>query len=548
MKKLYYLIVLALILGLVLTGCTFLSNIGQTPATEQSGIAYLTRATEDVPDEITLFAGQDIPVGTVEVWDDTVELTVKYNVPAPWCITETHLHVSIDLQDIPVNKKGNPIPGHFEKNDEHDCVHEVTYTYILEDKGWVLCEDLYIAAHAVVVKQLTDGGCAAYVHESSQGTERDGSSIQTDRSEPANALGSIDNSFFSLGFVDETSGGNIVLEFENYVGTSLNVVEQSPGTIWRGTGYPLEQAEVWVSANLVDWTYLGMANNQIAGGPNPGQSHENVFDLEECIKFVKIVDQTEPTPQLGDTADAFDIDAVCGGPCYQEESAWAYGDRFVEPNDPEDSEVHGGGNWATYFKYKTNTLGCPDIIFSSTNIEFLSSLPSNVQVNVIEDDVCFTMFKEWEGFLPFDLQYDLEPGRSAKTDDPNSEDMFIEEGTPVCIFYIQLDNDGTTSTLKKVGWITFGEDILGAIISGGDIGTFTNKDLMFAADDLLKSFTLITYPTKDRPDYLRGFDVNYGKNEDDALITGATIDFTMWVVNAHDSMRIIVPMVPVPCE
>jgi len=45
MKKFYYLIVLALILGLVLTGCSLLSNIGQAPATEQSGINYLTKGT-----------------------------------------------------------------------------------------------------------------------------------------------------------------------------------------------------------------------------------------------------------------------------------------------------------------------------------------------------------------------------------------------------------------------------------------------------------------------------------------------------------------------
>ncbi len=42
MKKVSYLIVLALILGLVLTGC-FLSNVGQVPTTEQSGITYLTK-------------------------------------------------------------------------------------------------------------------------------------------------------------------------------------------------------------------------------------------------------------------------------------------------------------------------------------------------------------------------------------------------------------------------------------------------------------------------------------------------------------------------
>ena len=44
MKKLFYLIVLALILGLVLTGCSLLSNISQVPATEQSGITYLTKS------------------------------------------------------------------------------------------------------------------------------------------------------------------------------------------------------------------------------------------------------------------------------------------------------------------------------------------------------------------------------------------------------------------------------------------------------------------------------------------------------------------------
>jgi len=42
MKKLSYLIVLIVILGLVLTGC-LLSNVGQVPTSEQSGITYLTK-------------------------------------------------------------------------------------------------------------------------------------------------------------------------------------------------------------------------------------------------------------------------------------------------------------------------------------------------------------------------------------------------------------------------------------------------------------------------------------------------------------------------
>ena len=55
MKKLYYLIVLTLILGLVLTGC-LLSNVGQVPATGQSGISYLTKN------------GLDLDPGLVGLW------------------------------------------------------------------------------------------------------------------------------------------------------------------------------------------------------------------------------------------------------------------------------------------------------------------------------------------------------------------------------------------------------------------------------------------------------------------------------------------------
>ena len=47
MKKYYFLIVLALILGLALTGCSLLSNVGQVPANEQSGITSLTKGDFD---------------------------------------------------------------------------------------------------------------------------------------------------------------------------------------------------------------------------------------------------------------------------------------------------------------------------------------------------------------------------------------------------------------------------------------------------------------------------------------------------------------------
>ena len=60
MKKLIYLIILALILGLVLTGC-LLSNVGQVPTNEQSGIAYLTKGplSADLVDLVGLWHFDD---------------------------------------------------------------------------------------------------------------------------------------------------------------------------------------------------------------------------------------------------------------------------------------------------------------------------------------------------------------------------------------------------------------------------------------------------------------------------------------------------------
>jgi len=149
MKKLFYLIVLALILGLVLTGC-LLSNVGQVPVTEQSGITYLTKNTEQYPFVTDLIAdGRDsaIDVGDVLVWNDGDDLYVKYLITEPgWCLTETHLHVAESLELIP-QKNGNPIPGKFEYKDEHNCITVYTHEIPLV---WSIDVPLCIAAHAKV--------------------------------------------------------------------------------------------------------------------------------------------------------------------------------------------------------------------------------------------------------------------------------------------------------------------------------------------------------------------------------------------------------------
>lgn len=96
------------------------------------------------------YDGED--VGDVIVWNDESNLYITYVVYDPWVITETHLHVALNMGAIP-EKEGNPISGEFDYKGEYDPpVIDVTYTYLLGDWGWETGTVLYIAAHAIVEK------------------------------------------------------------------------------------------------------------------------------------------------------------------------------------------------------------------------------------------------------------------------------------------------------------------------------------------------------------------------------------------------------------
>jgi hypothetical protein len=117
--------------------------------------------------ESPVIAGQDFdnPVGEVLIgkgggmYDGL--LFVIWYIDSPWIITEYHLAVEEDLEDIPTNKKGNPVPGHFEYDEDSDELfvekpREVAFAFDIEDMGWTETvgetpgTTLYICAHAVV--------------------------------------------------------------------------------------------------------------------------------------------------------------------------------------------------------------------------------------------------------------------------------------------------------------------------------------------------------------------------------------------------------------
>lgn len=106
-------------------------------------------ATAEDPDEYTLYAGQDIDVGCVEVWNDADNLHVNYVITEDgWCITETHVHVGATLEDFPLSvPKHNPAPGQFDYQEVHDP-GVTEYEYVIPLDG--LSDNIIVAAHAVV--------------------------------------------------------------------------------------------------------------------------------------------------------------------------------------------------------------------------------------------------------------------------------------------------------------------------------------------------------------------------------------------------------------
>ncbi|MEA2067125.1 MAG: hypothetical protein U9O65_08560 [Thermotogota bacterium] len=176
---------------------------------------------------------------------------------------------------------------------------------------------------ATLTEISCDNASATAVINYNQGKQINGGSILTVREDPNNATGEVDGIFFSPGFfsplgdaTDQLNRGWVILDFGQMVGDCINVLETSPAV---EDNYPLEQAEVWVNDDLLDdWVYLGIAqNNQDPSIATPTwPAHPNVFTLDECIRYVKIIDITDPGQwPSSSTADGFDVDAVYAGEC-----------------------------------------------------------------------------------------------------------------------------------------------------------------------------------------------------------------------------------------
>ena len=103
---------------------------------------------------VALWAGQNIDVGYVTVFNDTDDLFIQIQTTGGWFLTETHVGVATSLEEIPQTGSGNPQVGHFALSAEHDPpvqYYEYRVNYLYEP-GQVL----FIAVHAAV--ELMDEG------------------------------------------------------------------------------------------------------------------------------------------------------------------------------------------------------------------------------------------------------------------------------------------------------------------------------------------------------------------------------------------------------
>ena len=124
--------------------------------------ALAPQATAEIcgdPTTVTLWAGQNIDIGTVELSNDETTLFVTYTLTGGWEMTESHVHAAKTLEDIPQTKSGNPKVGNFDYKREYDPpVVTDTYEIALDSiDGYGECgESIVVAAHAAV--QLVENG------------------------------------------------------------------------------------------------------------------------------------------------------------------------------------------------------------------------------------------------------------------------------------------------------------------------------------------------------------------------------------------------------
>lgn len=438
MKKVLFLMVSIVILGLIFAGCGEITNITAPGSTTTGGITYLTKTnggpyTEADPFTTDLLAGQNNDVGEVQVWNDAENLYITYVIDAPgWFLTETHLHVACSEGEIPQTKKGNPIPGQFEYSAEHDYLTEYPLDPI--PLSSIECCIPFIAAHAVVVHIAED--CVALYSDGTETFEaytgstcgdlilREGTAELAwepySDTDPSVWDSGVDYAFTNADWIWESYRtvnpicGDVVdftktfeipglylvwSSVEMHVtcdnGYEFLVNGESQGSAQLSAGWETSDltqsfvnTDTWQSVEL----YSGFAGDLTIG--------TNTLLFKAANEYMGTLDGQEAGTEDSNPAGLIYEGCVCYTVIDKEDTAWGFGTRFVVK-----------GNWGTYFTYPVQSVLIETI---DINPSLISGVDSS---NILENGAGyeFVVSGEWNNrsFESVDAKYCSSDGWST---------------------------------------------------------------------------------------------------------------------------------------
>jgi len=316
-----------------------------------------------------LLASKNTKAGEVIITLEDNLLKITYVAGNGWTISETHLSVTGNLEEVPANRGGNPVPGLFEYHSEHQpVVTSYTYNVIIQgDPGLI-----YILAHAVVAPVLewktsldefsgslpetaimkvdypVPGSSSYFTTTISDGGILDGTYggwcidvgnvIYSNTEYAVKVISSYDPDFTNMGLVDKPENMHLV----NWI-----INKDYPGK-------PAPQGEVFTYGDVQRTIWLLLENDITESGLGDWSQARVDKILEEaysngegflpqCGDKIAIVllpdDFTQPFQITISPVLLAEFPSACQPLCGKTETAWASGYDF------------GGSNWAMYFTY-----------------------------------------------------------------------------------------------------------------------------------------------------------------------------------------------------
>ncbi|WP_284651070.1 hypothetical protein [Flavobacterium terrisoli] len=152
--KLFYLFLGAFTLTMISCETENNSDSNTNNAASKQNIV-VTSTSSDLPENspcitTTLIAGQRYNAGDIRVYFDNDKVYVEYETAGNWYIRKTHLYIG-DCALIPVNRRGEPIPGHFPFRGTQPSGTQVV-VYAMDKANLPKC--FCISAHADVYRMV----------------------------------------------------------------------------------------------------------------------------------------------------------------------------------------------------------------------------------------------------------------------------------------------------------------------------------------------------------------------------------------------------------